>query len=93
MSSRVGRGVDGRPEWVFVKIHAHGVQHGELLLGGELDAMLTGLEDYCRERDIRLHYVTAREAYNLVRAAERGLEGPPEAHYDLDVPPPLTRAR
>ena len=88
---RIHVGVAGRPEWCFVKIHAHGVQHRELLLGGELAAMLEAVTAYCRERGIRLHFVTAREACNIVHAAERGLTGDPTPYYDLVVPPPLNR--
>ncbi len=68
--------MEGRPEWCFVKTHAHGMEHS-VLLDGELDAMLDELESYCAKRNIRLHYVTAREAFNLVKAAERGLTGTP----------------
>ena len=84
-------GVAGKPEWVFVKAHAHGMQNTEELLGGQLDAMLDELEKYCAERNIRLHYVTAREAFNVVKAVEQQLPGPPTEHYDLVVPAPLNR--
>ena len=83
--------VAGRPEWCFVKIHAHGVQHRKILLGGELAAMLDAVTAYCRQRGIRLHFVTAREACNLVWAAERGLTGDPTPYYDLVIPPPVNR--
>ena len=36
-----------------------------------------------------LHYVTAREAYNLVKAAEMGASDPPEDYYDRVIPPPM----
>ncbi len=87
--NNLGIGVEGRREWVFVKLHAHGLQHHEILLGGELDAALTAIERFCRDHDIVLHYIVAREAYNLVKAAERGLDGPPEGYFDLVIPPPL----
>jgi hypothetical protein len=39
----------------------------------------------------RLHYVTAREMYNIIRAAERGLSGDPRRYRDLEIlPPPAT---
>lgn len=84
---RAGIGVEGRPEWTFVKLHAHGMEHADLMLGGLLDAALEELKRYAVEQDIVLHYVTAREAYNLVRAAERGLLGDPADFYDLEIPP------
>jgi hypothetical protein len=38
-----------------------------------------------------LHYVTAREAYNIVRAAEDGHSGDPNQYRDYLVPHPLNR--
>jgi len=34
-----------------------------------------------------LHYVTAREAYNLARAAVDGKTGDPRQYYDYLIPP------
>jgi hypothetical protein len=39
----------------------------------------------------RLHYVTAREAYNIARAAEAGHSGDPNDYRDFLVPPPANR--
>jgi hypothetical protein len=36
----------------------------------------------------RLHYVTAREMYNVARAAMDGKSGDPAAWFDYRVPPP-----
>ena len=82
-------GIEGRPDWVFVKLHAHGMQHRKVLLGGELDAALSAIESYCESHGIALHYIVAREAYNLVRAAEQGAIGAPEDLYDFAIKPPL----
>ena len=35
----------------------------------------------------RLHYVTAREAYNIVKAAEAGMGGDPESYRDFAIAP------
>jgi hypothetical protein len=35
-----------------------------------------------------LHYVTAREAYNIVKAAEAGEQGDPGRYRDYLLPPP-----
>jgi hypothetical protein len=88
---RLGVGVQGRPEWVFAKLHAHGVADRELFFGGALEAMLDAVEEYCRRRGLGLHYVTAREAYNIARAAEAGLTGDPALYYDYEIPAPGTR--
>jgi hypothetical protein len=36
-------------------------------------------------RDWRLHYVSAREMFNLVRAAEAGAAGDPGPYRDFEV--------
>jgi hypothetical protein len=51
------------------------------------------MESICKERKISLHYVTAREAYNIVKAAEDGKGGNPEAYRNYRIPPPLVRAK
>ena len=38
-----------------------------------------------------LHYVTAREAYNIIKAAEAGKSGDPGAWRDFVLPPPPLR--
>src|SRR5262249_8637394 len=38
-----------------------------------------------------LHYVTAREAYNVAKAAEAGCSGDPNRYRDFEVPPPANR--
>jgi hypothetical protein len=80
--------VKGRPEWVFVKVHSHGCQSSSVILNGYLDIMLTWLEEMCKEKKIWLHYMTAREAYNVVKAAEDGRKGNPEKYRDYKVPKP-----
>lgn len=81
--------VKGKPEWVFVKVHSHGVQSSEkILYGGGMDYLLDCMEEVCRKRGFRLHYVTAREAYNLVQAAEDDARGDPEEYRDYVLPPP-----
>jgi hypothetical protein len=86
--------VPGRPEWVFVKVHTHGAAVGNLsgLLDGGFDALFTDLESrYNDGRRWRLHYVTAREMYNLIKAAEAGHAGDPSAYRDFAIAPPGER--
>jgi len=70
--------VAGRPNWLFIKLHTHGANENnmEALLGKHMDDTLSFLEhafnDHVR---YRLHYVTAREMYNIVKAAENGADG------------------
>jgi hypothetical protein len=88
---RTGVHVEGRPEWVIVKIHTHGTQERDMetLLGPSMDAMHAHLEDtYNDGRDYVLHYVTAREVYNIIKAAEAGHAGDPGRFRDFKLPPP-----
>lgn len=65
--------VEGKPEWVFIKTHTHGAMDAEFALGQEFEDILCELESsYNDGEKYILHYVSAREMYNLVKAAEEG---------------------
>ncbi len=86
-----GISVAGRPEWVFVKIHTHGTQESDhdVLLGASADLMYTHLEKHYNDgKNFVLHYVTAREMYNIAKAAEAGLADNPNAYRDFVLPKP-----
>lgn len=84
--------VKGRPEWVFVKVYTHGVQGKEVFFSKATDDMFTYLEERYAAGGTRLHYVAAREAYNIVRAAEDGLKGDPDAYRDYELKQPVNRS-
>lgn len=91
---RTGIHVQGRPEWVFVKVHTHGTQERDMdtLLGAEMDAMHAHLETAFNDGEkYVLHYVTAREMVNIIKAAEAGHAGDPAAWRDFQLPPPPHR--
>ena len=86
--------VKGRPEWVFVKVHTHGAPDRQLegLLGGgmrKLHDELTG--HYNDGQRWKLHYVTAREMYNIAAAAMEGAAGDPNKYRDHVLSPPPIR--
>lgn len=86
--------VRGRPEWVFVKLHTHGAQETDMdtLLGEPVDRMFTDLEQrYNDGVKYALHYVSAREMYNIIKAAEAGCTGSPAGYRDFIVPRPAYR--
>jgi hypothetical protein len=93
---RAGVHVPGRPNWVFVKIFTHGVStpaEEEAAIGPSFDQALTYLEQHYNDgRKYVLHYVTAREAYNLAMAAADGLTGAPEQYLDRTIPPYVASA-
>lgn len=68
-----GISVQGKENWVIVKTHTHGASDAATVLGPNLDEMFSHLEQQFRDRaGYALHYVTARELYNIIRAAECG---------------------
>jgi hypothetical protein len=83
--------VSQRPDWVFVKLFAHGIStsgDAEACLGADFDEALSYLEHaYNDGTRYVLHYITAREAYNLARAAAEGATGGPDQYLDAYVRP------
>ncbi|HZU83234.1 MAG TPA: hypothetical protein VE987_09970 [Polyangiaceae bacterium] len=82
--------VQGRPEWVFVKVHAHGApeKNARVMLGPPMASLHAALSELRSSGALSVHYVTAREMYNVARAAMDGMTGSPEAYFDYEVPPP-----
>lgn len=82
---RQGVHVKGRPEWIFIKLHTHGAndKNIEALLGAAMDETLLYIETvYNDGAQYCLHYVTAREMYNIIKAAEAGASGNPAIYRD-----------
>jgi hypothetical protein len=80
----------GRPDWFFVKLHTHGAPEANAaaLLGEPTvrfhEALARRAAD---DANFRFHYVTAREMYNLARAAEAGWAGSVEQARDYELVP------
>jgi hypothetical protein len=82
--------VPSRPDWYFVKLHTHGApEHNQKVLLGE--PMVRFHRDLARraaeDPAFRYHYVTAREMYNLARAAEAGWTGSVDEARDFALLP------
>ena len=76
LSARVQ--VPSRPDWFFVKLYTHGApeENRAVLLGEPMVDFHRGLARRAeRVENFHYHYVTAREMYNLVLAAEAGWQG------------------
>jgi hypothetical protein len=56
----------------FVKLHTHGIQSRNLVLSHKFVKFWNDMSDYCKGNNIALHYASAREAYNIVKALEDG---------------------
>jgi len=86
--------VQGKPEWLFIKLHTHGAieRDFDALFGEKAFEMHRVLNEQFNDGErFRLHYVTAREAYNIAKAAENGEGGSPSDWLDYRVKPPATR--
>ena len=81
--------ITGKPNWIFVKIHTHGAREvdWDTLFGKLGENMYTYLETkYNDGKKYILHYVSAREMYNIIKAAEAGKDGNPDDYRDYEIP-------
>jgi hypothetical protein len=77
--------VKGRDEVVFVKVHTHGAQelNMRMLFDYGLERLYSLLENHWNDGEkYQLHYMTAREMFNVVKALERGESGNPGLFRD-----------
>lgn len=82
---QVGITVEGRPDWVFIKLHCHGMDptDREAMLGLQIQSFLRELIEDSRTRgQYALHFTTAREMVNIILAACDGREGNPGDYRD-----------
>jgi hypothetical protein len=78
--------VEGRPNWVFVKLHTHGAkpENTRVLLGEPMREFHRSLAKLAaKDHTICFHYVTARELVNILHAAEAGHSGNPSQFRDF----------
>lgn len=81
--------VEGQPNWLFIKIHTHGAveENADFQFDGEFERMFRYLKSrYDDGTKYQLHYVSARETYNIVKAAEAGKSGNPNSFRDFILP-------
>jgi hypothetical protein len=77
--------VEGRPEWLFIKLFCHGFFDGDesVVIGDEMRRFLEdALELSERTREFKLHFASARESFNIAMAAVDGHRGDPHLHRD-----------
>lgn len=81
--------VENKPDWLFIKVHTHGTQEQDMdtLLGKPFEEMNEYLLDkYNDGKNYVMHFVSAREMYNIIKAAEAGLEENPNTYRDYLIP-------
>jgi len=82
--------VKGKPEWKFIKLHTHGAveRDHDALFGDKAIRMHSTLNKLYNDGEkFQLHYVTAREAYNICKAAECGEKGNPDYYRNYSIKP------
>jgi hypothetical protein len=83
--------VTGRPNWTFIKVHTHGMQSADTVVGSSAALMYREAIEIAHKRGYKVHFASAREAYNIVKAAEAGRSGDPGEYRDFLIPKPITR--
>jgi hypothetical protein len=82
--------VAGRSDWVFVKLYCHGFfdQDQSICIGEEAKRFFGDLmESSERSGNFKIHFASAREAFNMVQAAIAGKSGQPGEFRDLQLTP------
>jgi hypothetical protein len=77
--------VEGRPDWVFIKLYCHAFfEHDQDVMIGEQLKRFMGavLELSERTGEFKIHFATAREAFNMVVAAVEGCSEAPGRYRD-----------
>lgn len=72
--------VQGRPDWLFIKLHCHGLAPGDesALVGPSVQHFLEDLiEGSVDGTKYRVHFVTLREMVNIALAACEGRDANP----------------
>jgi len=77
--------VKGRPNWIFIKLHCHGMDPRDeaAMLGSPMRQFLSDLTEGAGAGSrYQVHFATAREMVNIVLAACDGREGNPGDYRD-----------
>jgi hypothetical protein len=77
--------VEGRPDWVFIKLYCHGFfpHDQETVIGDRCRRFFEeALEESDRTGDYKIHFASAREAFNMAMAAVDGCGGEPGLYRD-----------
>lgn len=80
--------VSGRPEWIFIKLYCHGFftfDQDASIGEGARRFWLEMLEESARKNRFRIHFATAREAFNIAMAAIEGHAGEPGQYRDYKL--------
>lgn len=78
-------GILGQPDWVFIKLFCHGFFEYDqpATIGEDMKSFLQQVLEFAdRTGQFRLHFASAREAFNMTVAAAEGKSGDPNQFRD-----------
>lgn len=77
--------VEGRPDWIFIKLYCHGFFQFDQpsTIGERIRQFWEEVIEYGdRTNELKIHFASAREAFNMVIAAIDGKDGEPGRYRD-----------
>jgi hypothetical protein len=77
--------VAGRPDWVFIKLFSHGFfdWDQDVMIGPQMRLFMNQILELAEKTGgFKIHFVSAREAFNIVMAAVDGKTGDPHQFRD-----------
>jgi hypothetical protein len=82
-----GISVAGKPNWIFVKLFSHAFFEADqdAMIGEQMKRFLNEMMDYSERASIKVHFATAREAFNMVAAAVEQQTGEPGQFRDYKL--------
>jgi hypothetical protein len=83
-----GIGVKERPDWIFIKLYSHGFfdWDQDLMIGEQMKRFMSEVLEFGeRTGNFKVHFASAREAFNMVVAAVEGQKGQPGAYRDYKL--------
>lgn len=86
--------VGGRPDWLFIKLHCHGMDPRDQssMVGEAAKSFMRDLRGWRREHpENHVHFVTGREMVNIALAAADGHDGNPSDYRDYLLRPERPR--
>lgn len=81
-------GVGGRPDWIFIKLYSHGFFEWDqdAMIGEQMRTFMREVLEFAeRKGDLKIHFASAREAFNMVMAAVEGHSGNPHDYRDYKL--------
>lgn len=87
--------VDGRSDWVFIKLYCHGFfdRDQSACIGEDARRFFAEMVELADNAGEKVHFATAREAFNIARAAMDGKSGDPGGFRDYLLTPIMADGR